>query len=128
MANAFLELQTRGAEMRKQASETRRVNKVEPAELSSHHAIPWNDRDIREFLVDSHPDFQEDFFDSPTTPSAGAVLVLLLLSRGESNLADPTRCQKNTNLSVHWKLFVQKTILDFEQGLFPLLNFKRIQR
>jgi len=111
--------------MRKQ---TLKIETAKPAEVPNQDRVRWNDRDIREFLMDSHPDFQEEFIDSPDTPPGGAILVLLLQSRSESNLADPTRYQKNANLSAYWKLFVQKSILGFEQALFPLLYSNRTQR
>jgi hypothetical protein len=95
------------------------------AGVSSKHQIRLNDDDIREFLIDSHPDLQEDPWDSHLDQNGGAVVVLLLQSKSETNLADPTRCQKGSHLSVYWKLFVQKRILGFEQELFPLLNRKR---
>ncbi len=111
--------------MRKQ---TLKIEMAKSAEVPNQDRVRWNDRDIREFLIDSHPDFQEDFIDSTDTSLGGAVLILLLQSRSESNLADPTRYQKNANLSAYWKLFVQKNILGFEQTLFPLLYSNRTRR
>jgi len=110
--------------MRKQTPQTAN-NNLEKVPVK--HQILLNDDEIREFLIDSHPDFQEDPFDSHLTQNTGAVIVLLLQSKAETNLADPTRCQNGSNLSVYWKLFVQKRILGFEQELFPLLNWKRIR-
>jgi hypothetical protein len=110
--------------MRKEVSGT---TKSHPEEGPGKHPIHLNDDDIRQFLIDSHPDLQDDPLDSPMAQNAGAVIILLVQSRAETNLADPTRCQKSCNLSVYWKLFVQKRILGFEQELFPLLNWKRIR-
>ena len=87
-----------------------------------------DDQDIREFLVHSHPDLQPDILDELFQPQAEAVLVLLLQSRDESNLADPTRHLKDSNLSAYWKLFVQKRLLSFEHELLPLLNWKGSRR
>jgi hypothetical protein len=110
--------------MRKEVSGT---TKSRPKEVCGKQPIHLNDDDIREFLIDSHPDLQENPLDWPMAQSKGAVIVLLLQSRGETNLADPTRCEKGSDLSVYWKLFVQKRILGFEEELFPLLNWKTIR-
>ena len=87
-----------------------------------------DDKDIREFLVDSHPDLQPDSLDALFEPQAEAVLVLLLQSCDESNLTDPTQHLKDPKLSVYWKLFVQKRLLSFEHELLPLLNWKGARR
>src|SRR5262245_20646703 len=97
------------------------------AGLSPKHQIRLNDDDIREFLMDTHPDLQGDAWDSQPEQTAGTVVVLLFQSKSEMNLADPTRYQKGSPLSGYWKLFVQKRIFSFEQELFPLLNWKRIR-
>ena len=110
--------------MRKQVSGTANGN---PETVSSKHPIPLNDDDIREFLMDSHPDLQEDPVDSPMGQNAGAVIILLMQSRAETDSADPTRGQRDSNLSIYWKLFVQKRILGFEQESFPLLSWRRIR-
>ena len=96
--------------------------------VSSKDQIRLDDDDIREFLVDSHPDLQEDHWDSQPEQTTGAVVVILLLSRSsETNLADPTRCQKGSDLSIYWKLFVQKRIFGFEQDLFTPSSWKGIR-
>jgi hypothetical protein len=110
--------------MRKQGSGTAKGNSEK---ASSKHPIHLNDDDIREFLMDSHPDLQEDPWDSPMAQNSGVVIILLMQSRTETDSADPTRCQRDSNLSIYWKLFVQKRILGFEQELLPLLNWRRIR-
>jgi hypothetical protein len=117
--------QERGAAMRKQLPDSAEDRSTI---VSSKHQIRLDDNDIREFLMDSHPDLQEDPWDSQPEQTTGAVVVLLLQSKSsEANLADPTRCQKGSHLSVYWKLFVQKRIFGFEQELFPLSNWKGIR-
>ena len=96
--------------------------------VSSKYQIRLDDDDIREFLVDSHPDLQEDYWDSQPEQTTSAVVVMLLQPKSlETNLADPTRCQKGSHLSIYWKLFVQKWIFGFEQDLLPLSNWKGIR-
>ena len=92
--------------------------------ISPTHQIPLNDDDIRQLLINSHPDLQEDLGDTQLDQNAGAVVILLLQSRSETTLTDPTRHQKCANLSVYWRLFVQKRILSFEQEVFPIVNWR----
>ena len=110
--------------MRKPPS--RRVRSIVEVE-SVKQQVTLDDYAIRELLRRAYSDFEENIPESQAAPQSEEALFLPFLYRNENEYTGPTHLRNNPNISLFWKLFIQRHIISFEQDSLFFMNWHRNQ-
>ena len=86
-----------------------------------------DDYSIRELLRRAYSDFGENIPESQAAPQSEEALFLPFLHKNETEYIGPTHLPDNPNISLFWKLFIQRHIISFEQESLLFMNWHRNQ-
>lgn len=91
--------------------------------------VTLDDHSIRELLRNAYPEVQEDIqeniSESQMTIHSEEALFLPFLYRNENEYIDSAHLHENPNISLFWKLFIQRHIISFEQESMLFMNWHR---